>query len=99
MTNRTGTLADKDRSMSDDKKLDLGKLTVEALNRATTSPEFTARYKAWLDFLGPKLWTPAAKADYEAMSKEDIDVELVAKYRAELEASRFPPASDSTGSN
>jgi hypothetical protein len=81
-------------SMSDDKKLDLGKLTVEALNRATSSPEATARYKAWLDFLGPKLWTPVAKADYEAMLKEDIDEELVAKYRAELEAKTKPPTKD-----
>jgi hypothetical protein len=84
--------------MSGDKKLDLGKLAVEAMNRATTNPEFTARYKAWLDFLGPKLWTPVAKADYEAMLKEDIDEELVAKYRAELEAGRAPPASSGKGS-
>lgn len=48
---------------------------------------FTAKYKAWLEHLGPKLWTPVAKADYEQMCKEDIDPELVAKYRAELEAS------------
>jgi hypothetical protein len=80
--------------MSDHKTLDLGKLTVEALNRATTSPEFTARYKAWLDFLGPKSWTPVAKADYEAMLKEDIDEELVARYRAELEAKRIPSIKD-----
>jgi hypothetical protein len=38
-----------------------------------------------------------AKADYEAMSKEDIDEELVAKYRAELEASRGPPTSGGKG--
>jgi hypothetical protein len=84
--------------MSDDKKRDLGKLAVEALNRATTSPEFTARYKAWLDFLGPKLWTPVAKADYEAMSKEDIDEDLVAKYRAELGAGTASPESGGKGS-
>jgi hypothetical protein len=81
-------------SMSDDKNSDLGKLAVEALNRATSSPEATARYKAWLDFLGPKLWTPVAAADYEAILKEDIDEELVARYRAELEAKTMPSIND-----
>jgi len=68
-------------------EVDYGKLTVEALNGATADPVFTAKYKAWLEHLGPKQWTPVAKADYEQMCKEDIDPELVAKYRAELEAS------------
>ena len=47
-----------------------------------------------MDFLGPKSWTPVAKADYEAMLKEDIDEELVARYRAELEAKTMPSIKD-----
>ena len=64
----------------------------DALNRATSTPEFTARYKAWLEYLGPSGWTPVARADYEKMCQEDVDPDLVAKYRAELEATRAPSA-------
>jgi hypothetical protein len=39
---------------------------------------------AWLQFLGPELWTPVAKADYEKMTREGIDPERVAKFRAQL---------------
>ena len=67
---------------------DFGALTAEALNRHTNGHEFSARYKAWLEYMGPELWSPIAKADYEAMCKEDISPELVARYRAELEADR-----------
>jgi hypothetical protein len=45
-----------------------------------------------LEYIGSKLRTPVAKADYERMSKENIDAELVAKYRAKLESTRVPPA-------
>jgi hypothetical protein len=85
-------LAGNEEKNSDGQSPDYAALSVEAINRHTTSPEFTAKYKAWLEYLGPEHWTPVAKADYEAMSKENIDPELVARYRAELESNRVPPA-------
>ncbi|HEY2874715.1 MAG TPA: hypothetical protein VGJ56_22510, partial [Reyranella sp.] len=77
---------------SDRQTPDYGALTVEALKRHTNSQEFSARYKAWLEYVGPELWSPIAKADYETMCKEDISPELVARYRAELEARRVSPS-------
>jgi hypothetical protein len=80
----------KDSSREDKEKkpgreaIDWGQATVDALNRHTSSPEFLARYKAWLECIGPDLWTPTAKRDYEAMAKESIDPELVAKYKADF---------------
>ena len=56
---------------SDKKAPDYGQLTVDALNRHTTTPEFTARYKAWLELIGPELWTPVAKANYEQILAEE----------------------------
>ena len=41
------------------------------MNRHTTSPQFTARYKKWLEYLGPDLLTPLAKADYEQILAEE----------------------------
>jgi hypothetical protein len=76
------------------RKVDWGKLNVEALNRATSDPVFSAKYKAWLEYLGPNLWTPVAKADYEKMCTEDIDPELVAKYRAELGTTTVSPVKE-----
>jgi hypothetical protein len=46
---------------------DWGQLTVDALNHHTSSPEFKASYKKWLEDIGPANWPPVAKADYEAM--------------------------------
>ena len=40
---------------------------------------FTAKYKAWLEYLVPNLLTPMSKADYEKTCKKDIAPELVAK--------------------
>jgi hypothetical protein len=71
---------------SDRQAPDYGALTMEALNRHMNTQEFSARYKAWLEYLGSEHWTPVAKADYEKMCAEDIDPELVAKYRGELES-------------
>lgn len=56
-------------------KPDWGQLTVEALNRATNEPEFKRRYKKWLESIGPKNWTPVAKADYEAMIAQEAAAE------------------------
>lgn len=53
-----------------DKKVDWGKANVEALNRATNTPEFNRRYLQWLEDIGPESWTPVAKADYEAMKAQ-----------------------------
>jgi hypothetical protein len=47
-------------------------LTVDALIRHTTDPEWSARYMRWLDDIGPNCWTPVAKADYEQMKAEGI---------------------------
>ena len=55
----------------DGKAPDYGQLTVDALRRHTTTPEFTAGYKAWLEYLGPELWTPVAKADHEEIMAEE----------------------------
>jgi hypothetical protein len=41
------------------------------MNRLTTSPEFTAKYKAWLEYVGPELWSPVAKADYDKIIAEE----------------------------
>ena len=59
--------------MSDEKResVDWGLLSVEAMNRHTTSPEFTARYKAWLERIGPELWSTTAMADYEQILAEE----------------------------
>jgi len=57
--------------MSDAGKMDWGKLTVDALNKATNTPEFNASYKRWLEYIGPDNWTPIAKADYEKMMREE----------------------------
>jgi len=64
---------------------DYGKASVEALNRAMSSPEARAEYMAWLEFTGPDncRW-----ADYERMKNDNIDPELLAKYRAHFEAIR-----------
>jgi hypothetical protein len=43
-----------------------------ALNRATNDPEFKARYRKWLEYIGPKCWTPVAKADEEAILAEEV---------------------------
>jgi hypothetical protein len=58
---------------SERQAIDYGALSVEALNRHTSSPEFTARYRKWLEdgeAAGIQL-TPVAKADLEAMRAED----------------------------
>jgi hypothetical protein len=62
--------------MSDEKDeksepVDWCQLSVDAMNRHTTSPEFTARYKAWLEYLGPKFWSKTAKVDYEQILAEE----------------------------
>jgi hypothetical protein len=59
--------------MSDEKDetVDWCQLSVDAMNRHTTSPEFTARNKKWLEYIGPELWTPTAKADYEKIIAEE----------------------------
>ena len=38
-----------------------------------TSPKFTAKYKAWLEYIGPKFWSPVAKADYEKIIAEEAE--------------------------
>jgi hypothetical protein len=52
-------------------ELDYAALSAAAMNRHTTSPEFTARYKKWLEYLDPDLLTPLAKADYEQILAEE----------------------------
>lgn len=54
-----------------EKKVDWGKATTDALNRATNTPEFNRSYLAWLERIGPKHWTPVARADYEQMKAEE----------------------------
>jgi hypothetical protein len=51
--------------------IDYAKLSADALNKYTTSPEFTARYKKWLEYIGPELWSKTAKADYEQILAEE----------------------------
>jgi len=51
---------------------DWGKLTVDALNRHTSDPVWSAKYMRWLEYLGPGNWAPVAKADYERMQAEGI---------------------------
>jgi hypothetical protein len=46
-------------------------LSVDAINKHTTSPEFTAKYKKWLERIGPELWGPVGKADYEQILAEE----------------------------
>ena len=50
---------------------DYAALSAAAMNRLTTSPEFTAKYKAWLERIGPELWGPVGKADYEKIIAEE----------------------------
>ena len=50
---------------------DYAAMSAAAMNRHTTSPEFTARYKAWLERIGPELWGPVGKADYEKIIAEE----------------------------
>jgi hypothetical protein len=35
------------------------------------SPERTASYRKWLEFIGPSSWTPVAKADMAKMIAEE----------------------------
>jgi len=65
----------REHQMSNDKDqmrepVDWCQLSVDAMNRHTTSPEFAARYKAWLEKIGPELWGPVGKADYEKIIAE-----------------------------
>jgi hypothetical protein len=41
------------------------------MNRHSTSPEFEAKYKARPERIGPELWGPVGKADYEKMIAEE----------------------------
>jgi hypothetical protein len=50
---------------------DYAALSVVAINKHTTSPEFTAKYKAWLEYIGPQFWGPVGKADYEQIIAEE----------------------------
>jgi hypothetical protein len=50
---------------------DYAALSAAAMNRHTTSPEFTAKYKAWLERIGPELWGPVGKVDYEKIIAEE----------------------------
>ena len=50
---------------------DYAALSAKAMNGHTTSLEFTARYKAWLEYIGPKFWGPVVKADYEKIIAEE----------------------------
>jgi hypothetical protein len=66
--------------MSDEKKTtgsgtDYGQATADALN--TWGPERTASYRKWLEHIGPKSWTPVAKADMAKMLAEEA-IESVA---------------------
>jgi hypothetical protein len=45
--------------------------SVVTLNKHTTSPEFTAKYKKWLEKIGPGVWSKTAKADYEKIIAEE----------------------------
>ena len=47
------------------------------MNTLTISPEFTAKYKAWLDYIGPELWGPVGKADYEQILSEEAAAKQV----------------------
>ncbi len=60
-------------------KVDYGKLTVEALNRHTSSPEFTARYKKWLMSMPYETLTPVAKADLDEMLAAEKEAKAKAK--------------------
>jgi hypothetical protein len=51
--------------------VDWAQKSAEAMNRHTTSPKFTARYKAWLERIGPELWGPVGKADYDKIIAEE----------------------------
>jgi hypothetical protein len=42
---------------------DYAALSAAAMNRLTTSPEFTSKYKAWLEYIALNFWGPAGKAD------------------------------------
>jgi hypothetical protein len=48
---------------------DYGQATADALN--TWSPERTASYRKWLEFLGPELTTAIGKADLAQMLAEE----------------------------
>jgi hypothetical protein len=51
--------------------VDWAQKSAEAMNRHTASPEFTAKYKAWLERIGPELLSKTAKADYEQILTEE----------------------------
>jgi hypothetical protein len=51
--------------------VDYGKLTADALNAHTSSPEFKAKWKAHLEWLPEDMLTPAQKKDLEEMRAED----------------------------
>jgi hypothetical protein len=62
---------DERREGPEEEPVDWCQLSVDAMNRHTTSPEFTAKYKAWLEKIGPELWGPVGKADYEKIIAEE----------------------------
>jgi hypothetical protein len=54
-------------------KVDYGKLTADALNAHTSSPEFNAKWKAYLEWLPDDLLTPERKRELEELRAEEAE--------------------------
>jgi hypothetical protein len=52
-------------------RVDYGKLTADALNAHTASPEFKAKWRAYLEWLPEELLSANAKKDLEEFRAED----------------------------
>jgi hypothetical protein len=53
-------------------KVDYGKLTADALNAHTTSPEFKAKWRAYLEGMPEELLSANAKKDLAEFRAEDV---------------------------
>lgn len=54
-------------------KVDYGQLTADALNAHTSSPEFKAKWKAYLEWLPDDLLTPERKRELEELRAEEAE--------------------------